>query len=80
MDKIVLSIKGYRGREGELIHFYFLGHQWKTVSQTDLQNSATERAKSWAILMIINMAVELMISRVWGFKKRLVYIFGSNIC
>ena len=50
--------------------FYFLGHQWKTISQTDLPNNANENSKSWALLMIITMAVESMISRVWGYKKR----------
>ena len=50
--------------------FYFLGHQQKTISQTDLPNSANENSKSWALLMIVTMAVQSMISRVWGCKKR----------
>ena len=50
--------------------FYFLGHPRKTISQTDLLNSANENSKSWALLMIITMAVESIISRVWGCKKR----------
>ena len=50
--------------------FYFLGHQRKTISQTYLSNSANENSKSWALLLIITMAVESMISRVWGCKKR----------
>ena len=59
-----------RGREGELIRFLLFGARVGNY-QMDLWNSANENSRSWALLMIIIMAAESMISRVWGCKERL---------